>query len=80
MGIAFSCDLCTDLQEGKPVTTVVVDGANAKEDWCDDCFASYQDWRASMAPNLDEPEDEDTAPDLDDDAPVVDVPVQGRYQ
>ena len=73
MGKAFQCDLCRSLQEGDPVTTVEVKGANGKEDWCDDCMVSYQDWRSAMRPQMDTPEAGDP--------PFPDAPpIQGHYQ
>lgn len=68
MSSAFGCDLCGVLESGDPISKVTVTGANTSEDWCVNCFTSYQDWRAERKPT----------PTPDPDAPVIDPPMQGR--
>lgn len=50
MGSAFQCDACKRLQEGEPVQRVNIvpkHGVNVSEEWCDQCIASFSDWRHS---------------------------------
>jgi hypothetical protein len=72
MSDAFCCDLCDQLEVGKPSQRLTVKpamGHSEDLDCCSDCLVSHNDWRVSRAPMQDQPDIE--LPD--------DLPSQERY-
>jgi hypothetical protein len=57
MGSAFQCDLCAYCEPGEPIVRFKIESTEVKhksEEWCDECLASYQEWRQSRIPIVDE--------------------------
>lgn len=58
MAKAFKCDLCDRLEEGDPDQALKVKpkhGGLVELEACSGCMASFNEWRRSRAPEVDEP-------------------------
>jgi len=56
VGSAFQCDLCQFVEPGEPMVRFKLEASGSShpsEEWCDDCLASYQEWRESRRPIVD---------------------------